>query len=122
VNQMKSEDYGNREPELDRLFGRYREACGSPEASPNFMPMVWRAIEARQSKSMIFERVAKSMAAAAAALSFALGLFLVVSAQQPSAFFSGSYVEEIASEHGGEFGTFSAPVRLELMNTENRVQ
>lgn len=119
---MKSEDYGNRELELDRLFRCYREACGSPEASPNFMPMLWRAIEARQSKGMIFERVAKSMAAAAAALSVALGLFLMVSAQQPSAFFSGSYVEAIASENAGEFGTFSAPVRLELMNTENRVQ
>ena len=110
------------ESELDQLFSRYREACGSPEAGKNFMPTLWQSIEARQSKGAVFARAAKSMAACAAALSLALGLFLAVGAKQPSAFFSSSYVEAIATEHAGEFGTFSAPVRLELMSTENRVQ
>jgi hypothetical protein len=110
------------ESELDQLFDRYREACGSPEPGRNFMPNLWQGIEARQSKGAVFARVAKSMAACAAALSLALGLVLAVGSQQPSAFFSSSYVEAIATEHGGEFGTFSAPVRLELMNSENRVQ
>jgi hypothetical protein len=110
------------ESELDRLFDRYRDACGSPEPGGNFMPHLWQSIEARQSKGAIFARVAKSMTVAAAALSLALGLFLAVGTQQPSAFFSSSYVEAIASEHGSEFGTFSAPVRLELMSSEKRVQ
>lgn len=86
------------------------------------MPQLWQSIEARQSKGAVFARAAKSMAAVAAALSLALGLFLAVGVKQPTAFFSSSYVEAIATEHAGEFGTFSTPVRLELMNSENRLR
>lgn len=86
------------------------------------MPQLWQRIEARQSKGAVFARAAKTMAAAAAALSLALALFLEVGAQQPTAFFSSSYVEAIATEHAGEFGTFSTPVRLELMGLENRLR
>ena len=34
--------------ELDHLFARYRTAVPDPEASVNFMPELWRKIEARQ--------------------------------------------------------------------------
>jgi hypothetical protein len=117
-----NDNFGNRDNQLSQLWEQYRDACGSPEAGRNFMPNLWRSIEARRSKSVIFERVAKSMAAAAAALSLAMGIFLALPSQQPSAFFSSSYVEAIATDHEGEFGTFSAPVRLDIMNSENRVQ
>ncbi len=119
---MMSENYANRELHLNQIFENYRGACGAPEGAVNFMPNLWAKIEARQSKRLSFERVAKVLAGAAAALSLALGMFLAVPSQQPSAFFSGSYVEAIASEHASEFGTFSAPLRLELMNVENRVR
>ncbi len=119
---MTSEDYGNRELQLTELLERYRDACAYNGPDPNFMPALWSRIEARQSRTMVFARIAKSMAAAAAALSLALGLFLAMPSQQPSVFFSGSYVEAIATEHAGEYGTFLTPVRLELMNSENRVR
>ena len=34
--------------ELDRLFLTYREACAAPEAGPDFMPQLWRMIEAQR--------------------------------------------------------------------------
>ncbi len=39
-------DHGHEE--LDHLFERYRAALPDPEASVNFMPELWRKIEARQ--------------------------------------------------------------------------
>lgn len=108
------------ESELDQLFSRYRDACGSPEPGKNFMPHLWQSIEARQSKGAFFARAAKSMAAAAAALSLALALFLAISSQSPSAFFSSSYVEAIETDQAAEFGTFAPPVRLELTSMEIR--
>jgi len=34
--------------QLDQLFRAYREACSAPEPRADFMPQLWRRIEARQ--------------------------------------------------------------------------
>ena len=35
------------DPDLDRLFAAYREACDDVSASPQFMPNLWARIDAR---------------------------------------------------------------------------
>ena len=42
--------------QLDGLFRAYREACPDPEPSPEFMPGVWKRIEARQKFSLSLRR------------------------------------------------------------------
>jgi hypothetical protein len=104
----------NREHELNRLFAGYREACGSPEPDANFMPMLWQKIEARQSKNVFFERLARTFVAGTLAACGLLGLVLVLPAQQQSAFENGNYVEVIADADAGEAVPFIEPVRYNL--------
>lgn len=114
------ENYDGREVRFDALMSQYREACGSPEGSVNFMPALWTRIDAKRSRTVRFEHAARALFAAAVGLSLVLGAFLFVPSQQPSAFFSSSYVEEIASADTTANGTFFEPVRLEYHPTEHR--
>jgi hypothetical protein len=109
--QSQPED---RQPQLDGLFTRYREACGSPEASANFMPSLWTKIEARQSKGLLFERIARTFVAATMAACGMLGVLMLMPSQQPSAFLSSSYVEAIATANAHETAPYLAPVRFDF--------
>lgn len=40
------------ESKLTALWAKYREACPDPEPSPEFMPELWRRIEARRQVAM----------------------------------------------------------------------
>lgn len=86
---------GNSEERLDALFRAYREACPDPEPSPNFMPLLWQRIEARQTFSFSLRRMAGGFVTAAFALSLALGVYMAVphSNQGDS---PQSYVEALA--------------------------
>jgi hypothetical protein len=108
---MNTED---RQPQLDRIFTNYKEACGSPEPSANFMPMLWTKIEARQSKGLLFERIARTFVASTMAACGMLGVLLMLPTQQPSAFFSSSYVEAIATANAHETAPYLEPVRFDF--------
>ena len=117
---MIPKKFGDNEVRFDGLMSLYREACDSPQGGTNFMPGLWTKIDAKRSRTVRFERAARSLFAAAVGLSLVLGAFLFMPSQQPSAFFSNSYVEEIASANTTANGTFFEPVRLEYRVTENR--
>lgn len=104
----------HRERELDSLLVQYRESCGSPEPSPNFMPNLWQKIEARQSKNLFFVRLARTFVAGTLAACGLLGLLLVLPGQQPSAFENSSYVEVIADADARESVPFVEPIRFDL--------
>jgi hypothetical protein len=104
----------DRQRQLDGLFAKYRDACGSPDPSPNFMPMLWTKIEARQSKGLFFERVARTFVATTMAACGFLGVLILLPSQQPSAFFSGSYVEAIATANAHETAPYLEPVRFDF--------
>jgi quinol monooxygenase YgiN len=107
-------NFEDRNPQLDRLFVNYKEACGTPEGSPNFMPTLWARIEARQSKSLLFERIARTFVATTLAACGMLGVMLLLPNQQPSAFFSSSYVEAIATANAHEAAPYMEPVRFDF--------
>jgi len=91
---------GSDDERLDALFHAFREACPAPEASPNFMPDLWQKIEARQSPSFWFGRMASAFVTAALAASLALGIYLALPANSsyyaPS-YYAQSYVEALAA-------------------------
>ena len=108
-------NFEDREPQLDRLFTQYREACGSPDASANFMPTLWTKIEARQNKGLFFERIARTFVAMTMAACGMLGVLMLMPSQQPaSAFLSSSYVEAIATANAHETAPYLAPVRFDF--------
>ena len=112
--------FEDSEARWDALVSDYKEACGQPEGSRNFMPGLWQKIDQKRSRAASFERAARSLFAAAVGLTLVLGAFLFLPNYQPSAFMTGSYVEEIASANTVGSGTFFEPVRLEYSATEPR--
>jgi len=89
---VNSENLEARSSELDSLLSCYREACGSPKAGANFMPALWQRIDSRRSRTARFESAARALVACAFALSLLLGAFLAYPTQ-PSAFYSGTFVD-----------------------------
>src|SRR3954451_19084973 len=93
---------GGDDERLDALFRVYAEACGSPEASPNFMPDLWARIESRQRFTFSFRRMATAMATAAVALSLALGVYMSFPGSNQD--YSQTYIEALA-----DFNSVDAP-------------
>lgn len=58
--------------ELNRWWERYADACWAPEPSADFMPGVWRKIEARRGLLWQVRFFAKRLALSAAAVSLVL--------------------------------------------------
>ncbi len=86
------------EAELDSLFEAYRSAIPDPEPGADFMPRVWRGIEARRSVGMSLRHLAQSFITAAAAICLFLSTLLLRPAAPPSVFTTASYVEVLAGD------------------------
>jgi hypothetical protein len=106
MNSMRGSD----DQRLDALFQAYRDACGAPEASANFMPNLWARIESRQSFSMVIQRMAKALTTAAVALSLVLGAYMAIPRSNPSAY-SQTYIDVLAEANAPDIVT---PASVEL--------
>lgn len=109
----QNEIAGSDEARLDRLFEVYRAACPDVEPSAGFMPQLWQKIEARQSVSLVFGRLARNLATAGLALSVLLGLAVSFSGSRSTQLPSESYAEVLADEHYNASFDFE-PVRSAL--------
>jgi hypothetical protein len=110
-----NQTHGSLDDQLDALFRVYREACPAPDPQPDFMPRLWRRIEARQTFAFSFRRMANALVTAAMAASVALGVYMAVPhgvASNPS--YYSSYVEVLANANTIETPDIVAPVRLDL--------
>ena len=93
-------DQGNRE--LDHLFERYRAALPDPDASVNFMPELWRKIEARQFFLVRVKKLTQVFVAAAAAICLFLGIVLQVPVSTQTQLVRGNYVDVLADANPAE--------------------
>ncbi len=84
------------EERLAALFAEYREACPDPDPGPDFMPQLWRRIDARRSFGNHLKRLARGFITAAAAAALLMGVFLARAPQHPGP----SYVELLAADQG----------------------
>jgi len=103
---------GNDDEKLDALLQAFRQACPDPEASANFMPNLWQRIEARQSFTFAWGRMAGAFVTAALALSLALGVFLAL--PSTSLYYTQSYVEALADQDNSTVAEIFEPVNLEV--------
>ena len=108
---------GNNEERLDALFRAYREACPDPDASPNFMPILWQRIEARQTYAFSFRRMAGAFVTAALALSVALGVYMAVPRSQT--YTPQSYIEALAESQPLDTPEIVGTVSLDLSETSH---
>jgi len=88
--------------ELNHLFERYRSAVPDPEASVNFMPELWRKIEARQFFLARVKKLTQVFVAAAAAICLLLGIALQVPVATERQAVSGNYVDVLADANPTE--------------------
>src|SRR6202161_4241270 len=88
--------------ELDHLFEQYRTAVPDPEASVNFMPELWRKIEARQFFLARLKKLTQVFVVAAAAICLFLGIALQVPVSSGSQVVRGNYVDVLADANPSE--------------------
>jgi hypothetical protein len=96
---------------LDALFREFAKACPDRDPSANFMPKLWQQIEARQTYTFSFRRMANAFVTAAVALSIALGVYM--SLPRPSAYSSQSYIEALAEANTVDAPDIVGPVHLD---------
>lgn len=87
---------------LAAVLAAYREACPDPEPDPNFMPLLWQKIEARQTFAQSIQRIARAFVTVAVAICVLMTVVLVSARSPHSVFNSGSYVEMLAAEQAPE--------------------
>ncbi len=81
--------------ELNDLFAGYKATMPDLDPSPDFMPELWRKIEARQSLVVRIKRLTQVFVAAAAAICVVLGLLLTMP-RTDKAPINGNYVDVLA--------------------------
>jgi hypothetical protein len=94
------------EAQLADLLRAYREACPDPDPGPNFMPELWARIEARQSSTNLFGRVAKTLVTVALAASMILAVLVSIETQ-PGPNFTGTYLEALTMDHAASLEPLS---------------
>ncbi len=92
----------DRDGELNHLFESYRVALPDPEASANFMPELWRKIEARQFFLLRLKKLTQVFVAAAAAICLLLGIILQSPVSSGTTVVRGNYVDVLADANPAE--------------------
>jgi hypothetical protein len=95
---MERQDPAEGDYRLEELFLAYREACPDTDGRANFMPEIWAGIEARESSTNWFGRVAKALVTAAVAASVILGM-LMSSTNRSNEFFNATFVDALQADH-----------------------
>jgi hypothetical protein len=95
---MEQDDRNGAESRLDELFVAYRDACPDFDPGANFMPELWARIEARESSTNLFGRMAKALVTAALAATAILAL-MVSTMNRSDNQFNGTYLEALSADH-----------------------
>src|SRR5271155_4223201 len=92
----------DQDKELNHLFERYRASLPDPEASVNFMPELWRKIEARQTFVARVKKLTQVFVAAAAAICLLFGMLLQVPVSSEAPVVGGNFVDVLADANPAE--------------------
>lgn len=96
MNRMPEDE---RNAKLDSLFSEYRAAVSVPEPGADFMPGLWRRIEARRTNNIwVIRRLAQVCVGATVALVLLMGA-VVIPHLEKAPIYSSTYVEELAADH-----------------------
>jgi hypothetical protein len=92
-----------RDQKLDAFFAEYRMACPDPEPGQDFMPGMWKRIEARRVQTVsVFRHWAQVCVMASVGLTLLIGAVLIPRLQANSTP-SSSYLEALSAEHSADY-------------------
>jgi len=95
---------------LDTLLEAYRSACPDIEPGGNFMPAIWQKIDARRSFWFVFQREARAVMTASAALFLVLLVLNLFSGSQSLAT-APSYADALMADHTAEQTYYTEAIR-----------
>ena len=104
---------GSNDEQLDALFRAFANACPDRDPSANFMPNLWRRIEARQTYAFSFRRMANALVTAAVAFSIALSVYMAMPRTPATASGSQSYIEALAEANAIDAPDIVGPLHLD---------
>jgi len=102
------------EDQLDSLWRAYRAACPDREPGANFMPNLWRRIEARKNLAFSFQRMVRGFVTAAAAVTIAIGVYVSLPHTRATQASGVTYLEALAEANALDTPENVGPVRLEF--------
>ncbi len=113
MERMQSEDQNPADSKLDGLLSAYRDACPDPESvSADFMPNLWKKIEAKRiDTTFIFRRLAQVCMATTAALLLLTRVLMPV-VTDDEVLYSSTYADVLVADHADEALIESIPVVL----------
>jgi hypothetical protein len=99
--------------QLDDLFARYRAACPDVEASPEFMPLLWRRIEKRGSIAFLLPRLARLTCAASAVICLVLAALVSLPGRSAphSSTSAATYADALSADHSAEKTYYTESIR-----------
>jgi hypothetical protein len=92
----------NLNRELDSMLAAYRQAIPDPEASPVFMPALWRKIDARRNLVFRLGRLTRVFLTSAAALCLLMTGVLTFPRSDQRAAAHPSYLDVLAESHNSD--------------------
>ena len=92
----------NLDRDLDGLLGQYRREIGEREISANFMPQLWRKIEAKRTFAARFRRLTQVFVGAAAVICLLIAGVGAVLPAGTAPQLHGSYLDALAEAHPAE--------------------
>jgi hypothetical protein len=96
---------------LDALFREFATACPDRDPSANFMPKLWQQIEARQTYTFSFRRMANALVTAAVALSIVLGAYMSLPGN--TGYMPQTYIEALADANAVDAPDIVGPVHFD---------
>lgn len=95
---------------LDNLLQAYRQACPDIEPTANFMPALWQKIDARRGFWFVFQREARAVMTASAALCLVL-LFLNFFYGSQTHLTVPTYADALMADHTAEMTYYTEAIR-----------
>lgn len=95
---------------LDAVLAAYRAACPDIEPAANFMPALWQKIEGRRGFWFVFQREARAVMTASAALCLVLLVLNFFYASQ-TRLSAPTYADALMADHSAEMTYYTEAIR-----------
>jgi hypothetical protein len=96
------------ENKLDAVWAEYRDAFADPEPSAEFMPTLWRRIDAQRTvTTSVFRRLVQMCVVAAVALTLLMAVVIIPRIQRMPVY-TANYIDVLAEEHANDYADILA--------------
>ncbi len=102
--------------DLDKIFAAYRESLPDPEPGADFMPGLWRRIEAKRSPVLVFRRLVQALVTAAVCVLLAGAV--MITRLQKAPVYTATYVDVLENEHASTELAYADASRTQPASTD----